>query len=229
MVVGGEGRVSGTCISLLMSTTAAPKSFSEHPNFPFLVAVASSLAFYSGFVNGVFLITSSTFVSSINGLLALIARDFVRGVDLVRGALLLTQVFVFMAGNTVAGFVYRRPFEISFAHSYGICAVAMGIFFSVGISEGLGTSEGRTGSVFIAAFTMGFQNGMSTFFSKGVLRTTHQTGGATDLGLALGCWIHALIFRVDSGIDSRGLVAKLFLLLSYFGGSFSVLGFWGTV
>lgn len=68
---------------------------------------------------------------------------------------------------------------------------------------------------------MGFLNAMGTFFSKGVLRTTHQTGAVTDLGVLLGQWLQ-LKFRSTKlkPPEFWRVQAQVPLLLSFFLGGF---------
>ncbi len=196
-------------------------NISKHPHFPVLVAVASYGAFQAGFVNGVFLIASLTFVSSVNGLLSLVARDYLTG-NAARASTLLAQIVTFFAGAVVAGVVYERQLRWRISNAIGVAAISLGIFLTVGIYS-LNTPASLTGSVFTAAFTMGFQNAMSSFFSKSAFRTTHQSGAVTDLGLLLGQWLRGRCCpsRHSKSIEAWRVYALLPTVAAFFAGGFA--------
>ena len=202
-------------------------TLAEHPRFGLLVFLGSWMSFASGFINGVFLISSATFISSVNGLLSLVARDYVSTGNYVRGSLLLAQIVTFFIGATVAGAVFDDPLSNE-PLAWTKCAVgSIGISLAVLLCMGvqtLGTADSLTGAVFVAAFAMGFQNAMGSYLSKGALRTTHQSGGVTDLGVILGQVIQRR-FRPRSALPKAPELWKvksmLPVLLSYFGGGFA--------
>ncbi len=167
---------------------SVPASLGEHPRLVPIVAVASLSSLMSGFINGVYLIQAQTFVSSVNGLLSLVARDYVALGNYVRGSLLLAQIATFFVGCVLAGLFYDQPLRHRARYALGFMAVSCVIFLGTGLFA-VGSNDARIASLFVVALACGFQNGMCSFFSKGVLRTTHQTGAVTDLGLLMGQWL----------------------------------------
>jgi uncharacterized membrane protein YoaK (UPF0700 family) len=209
-------------VQMAAAAAPAPANLSEHPLFAQIVAFACVTALQSGFLNGVFLISGGTFVSSVNGLLSLVARDYVSALNFVRGSLLLGQIGTFLVGCVLAGLLYDEPLRNERRYLVGVAAISLMIFLLTGIFA-IGSDSAKTASLFLAAFTFGFQNAMGSYYSKGVLRTTHQTGAVTDLGLLLGQWLQMKIRR-NGQLPKRPefwkVKALLPLLLAYFGGGF---------
>jgi hypothetical protein len=198
-----------------------PASLGDHPLLNHIVLLSCLVGFTTGFVNSVFLITVGTFVSSVNGLLSLVARDYFSLNEAIRGTLMLVQIVTFMTGAAFAGFVYDEPLNHSaLSYPLGGAGVCVGLFFCVGIFS-IGSMAAKQGAVFIAAFSMGFLNAMGTFFSKGVLRTTHQTGAVTDLGVLLGQWLQLKFRKTNLKPPEFWRVrAQVPLLLAFFIGGF---------
>lgn len=46
---------------------------------------------------------------------------------------------------------------------------------------------------YLLALTMGMQNAMTTHYGSALIRTTHMTGTATDLGILLGHWLKGYV------------------------------------
>src|SRR4051794_30338787 len=99
---------------------------SQHPRFGLLIAIASWAAFQAGFINGVLLVAALTFVSSVNGLLSLVAREYLVGSP-ARASILLAQIFTFFAGAMVAGLVYERQLRWRIGHAIGVAAISLGV------------------------------------------------------------------------------------------------------
>jgi uncharacterized membrane protein YoaK (UPF0700 family) len=72
-----------------------------------------------------------------------------------------------------------------------------------------------TVACWLVAFAMGAQNGMTTFFSGAVVRTTHVTGSLTDIGIETA----ALLLRRDGARCGRK-TWKLEVLLCFVTGFF---------
>jgi uncharacterized membrane protein YoaK (UPF0700 family) len=74
---------------------------------------------------------------------------------------------------------------------------------------------------------MGLQNAVITKISGAVIRTTHITGIATDLGIDLGRWLFCNIARNTDFVPRPKRVAMLsILLVSFFiGGLVGAVGF----
>ncbi len=66
---------------------------------------------------------------------------------------------------------------------------------------------------FIAAFSMGFQNGWSSMLSKGAIRTTHHSGAVTDLGLFFGQWLQLRLLKDRTKLNKKPEFWKVRVLL----------------
>jgi hypothetical protein len=160
----------------------------QHPRFWEIICFASYASFFAGFVNGIFLITFATFVSSVNGVLSLVALQYLSVGSAIKGSILLAQIVTFFFGGICAGFFFDEQLVVSPQLALGGLGVCLGVFVTVAVFS-VGTEAAKQASVFVAAFSMGLQNAMGSFFSKGVLRTTHQSGAVTDLGIFVGQWL----------------------------------------
>lgn len=149
-----RGLLRGTRDFLLVLLNIMSTLESE-PRFVMVAAISSFSGFSAGFVNGVFLITASTFVSSVNGILSLIAREFFFFNNAIRGAILFAQTLTFFAAAMLAGFVLDEPLSYS-SPVFACCClgVCLGVCLCVGVFA-IGTDAAKQVSVFIAAFSMG--------------------------------------------------------------------------
>ena len=68
--------------------------------------------------------------------------------------------------------------------------------------------------MFVNAFACGLQNALCTRWSGAVIRTTHLTGAATDIGNVLGDWVQ----RGPRAPDTWRLKFLVPLVVAYFGG-----------
>jgi uncharacterized membrane protein YoaK (UPF0700 family) len=95
-------------------------------------------------------------------------------------------------------------------------------------------------TVMLLCFTMGLQNAIITRISNALIRTTHMTGIATDIGIELGrmCYWNRKVDKEDTAYiranrDRLSLFVNL-LLMFFVGGVMGALGFkhigyWSTV
>lgn len=108
----------------------------------------------------------------------------------------------FFCGAVLAGAIIERPELSRGERRYGLALTTEAILLF--LASGLLAGEHRW-AIHLVAMAAGLQNAMATSYSGAVLRTTHMTGIATDLGILVG---HAL-----RGHSAEGPKLRLLLLL----------------
>jgi len=91
------------------------------------------------------------------------------------------QILCFVGGSTLCGLIIGRHRAKFGLGMYGLSLILVSGFLVLAfITEDVHTARN------MCATAMGLQNGIGSTFSGGLLRTTHITGTATDLGLQVG-------------------------------------------
>lgn len=120
---------------------------------------------------------------------------------------LLGVMLAFLAGSMIAGYLFHdRKFRAS--KRYGIALLCMGALLVVGV-----ILPGTRYLLFIGAAFMGLQNGLFIFYRNILVRTTHVTGTLTDLGFAMGSFLHG------RGEEKRRILYYSCSIFSFFLGS----------
>ncbi|KUF12531.1 YoaK family protein [Pseudoponticoccus marisrubri] len=108
--------------------------------------------------------------------------------------LFLSVVAVFVCGATLSGIVMEHGRKRRVRGIYAaMILVEAGLLVALGLA-GSGGSGVATGMplIFCLGFLLGWQNAVSTRISAARVRTTHVSGMATDMGLALaGLWVRS--------------------------------------
>lgn len=94
---------------------------------------------------------------------------------------MLLLILCFIAGAFISGLIiktesYHKDYRYDFILITQICLVFVAMLLML---------QGYTYSEYLLALTMGLQNAMTTHYSGALIRTTHMTGTATDLGILL--------------------------------------------
>ncbi|KAI8616172.1 hypothetical protein BC830DRAFT_1055392, partial [Chytriomyces sp. MP71] len=179
--------------------------------FNTIVAGSCILAMNAGFINvvtlaGVFSVT----VSHVTGNVSRVAISIFNG-DLTTFSLVTSILFSFMFGAFISGYlVGDAKFVLGKSYGYALLLESMMLFASFASLRG----EYIVGE-WCAAFACGLQNAMATSYSGLVVRTTHMTGIATDIGNILG-----QACRKDNHAEVWRLYVHVPILLSYTGGGF---------
>ncbi len=141
------------------------------------------LALAAGYVNAVgYLGVAQRGLSHVTGQLTHLAIEVTqREPAAATSAALL--VLSFFAGAAAAGLIVRHEALMTHGGRYGAALVVEAVLLTCGAAL-LPSSQGAAESLIAAA--MGLQNGLATSYSGAVVRTTHVTGLATDLGLLVG-------------------------------------------
>lgn len=171
------------------------------------------LSFVSGWVNAVGILGLHQTLTHMTGNLSNLSLKATSG-DFAAAANLAAVMTSFIMGAAVSGMIIRKS-VLSFGRRYGVvlmiesaalCVAAQCLRHKPFLGECL------------AAAAFGLQNAMAALFSASIIRTTHMTGIATDLGFQLG---HAL---VGIPVDKRMVLMYAALFMSFFlGGAASAM------
>lgn len=91
----------------------------------------------------------------------------------------------FMASILVQSKPYHMSHHYNRVFLLGTCVLLAGFIIETTID----TSSTRFGTAYLTAFVCGLQNAASSMYSNNLLRTTHVTGTATDIGILLGHFV----------------------------------------
>jgi len=158
-------------------------SFTSPPNM--VLGAGCVLAMCAGMVNAVAALQLGVFVSHVTGSVARIGAR-VEGLqigrnteDELRVSCLLVTSFIF--GALLCGLIIAKN-EVHFGKAlYGVALMG-----NAALLITAAFLDHNEAAAYFAATACGLQNGMCTMHFGAVVRTTHVTGLATDLGTALG-------------------------------------------
>jgi uncharacterized membrane protein YoaK (UPF0700 family) len=154
------------------------------------------LAFAAGSVNAIAFLACARFVTHVTGTIT--------HVGIAAGEMAADYAIVmacFVAGAMCAAMLIdgrhhqsKRPLYAAPLLTVALLLAALAGFGAAGVFGDFGTPvEGTSGFVFLSilAFAMGLQNAAVGTSTGLLVRTTHMTGPATDLGVHLATAIHA--------------------------------------
>jgi len=134
----------------------------------------------AGMVNSIAFYGLSSFVSHVSGTWSRVGMRVTSGAyqDAAESAFL---VLSFVVGSSICGCLISKNTVSLDRPLYGVVLLLNAAFltFTVLISK-------SDAAPFVLAAACGLQNGMATSYSGAVIRTTHVTGIATDVGLIVG-------------------------------------------
>ena len=144
---------------------------------------SSTLCFLSGFLNSLGFLKFNTSVSHVTGSFTKLSIDVIDSTfyDL---SYLIILVFCFFFGAIISGLLIGER-EFSLRKRYGMVVMGIGIgvsFFWLLLGD-------NKLFVFILSFFSGIQNGIFITYKGVIVRTTHVTGGITDLGVLIGRYL----------------------------------------
>lgn len=149
-----------------------------------------TLAFVAGAVNSGGFMAVSQFTSHMTGILSLISEHAALGEGTFVAAGLVSFA-AFLAGAATSAILMnwarRKRLHSELALALLLEAALLMLFGVLGHNLDAYTgSHFTTVTVLLLCFVMGLQNAMITKVSGAIIRTTHMTGNATDLGIELG-------------------------------------------
>jgi uncharacterized membrane protein YoaK (UPF0700 family) len=172
---------------------AARKRLLAFSEFPRNLLLASSLAVVAGVVNSVGFLAFGTFVSHVSGHATRAAVEYSEGHWRLGTAFFLATLY-FISGALFTTIVTSaqsietrtKRFNIPLAVEFVLILVVM--FRSIQMSSPMtGISSSQVPNfIYILSFLMGLQNALIRNASGTIVRTTHMTGVATDIGIAIG-------------------------------------------
>eukprot|EP01031_Cornospumella_fuschlensis_P025188 gene25188-30421_t len=162
-----------------------PKPLHERHSLEFtaIMAGASALAFNAGFVNGITIQFRDVPVSHVTGTttkagLSLGVGDF----ENFLFSMCLIVCFIFGAG--ISGSTLKSD-SFHLGVSYGPLFILGSLLFLIAAIDSFYFPDSNI-YFYFAAMACGIQNSLTTKYSGSIIRTTHMTGAATDIGLTLG-------------------------------------------
>jgi uncharacterized membrane protein YoaK (UPF0700 family) len=188
---------------------APPKPLHERKpeEFAAIIIGGCLLSFNAGFINAVTLAISGFTVSHVTGDITKAAIAANEG-DSFNFWMNSAIVLFFIFGSMLSGILIPySSFHLGRAYNkifiLGSCLLVISIIIHV-------TSPESKSFALVVAITCGMQNAMTTKYSNNILRTTHMTGTATDIGIVLGRIIRG---RTD---ESWRLAVLVPMLVAFF-------------
>jgi uncharacterized membrane protein YoaK (UPF0700 family) len=152
------------------------------------------LALQGGFLNVAGFLGVGRFVSHVTGFATLFGVEGSRGHWMVATGMLATPLF-FIGGTMVSAYftesrrIRNKEPQYTFIFSHIIfCLILTGVLGYLGFFGEFGNHLDSLQNfyyLFILAYTCGLQNAVITSVSGSIIRTTHLTGPATDLGTGI--------------------------------------------
>ncbi len=173
-----------------MTTSSTNHHTAPHPGphkkpplseFAFVCAGGLLLAVIAGFVNVAVIALGGLPVTHITGTVSRLSGDLGRNLteDALRVAALIGA---FIAGAGLSGAIIGTA-TLRFGRRYGVAILLEAGLLAVAAMLG---TRWLDACVVLAAASAGLQNGMASSYRSLIVRTTHMTGVATDLGFHLG-------------------------------------------
>lgn len=190
------------------------------------------MAFLAGAINAGGFFAVSRYTSHVTGALSTAADVAYQG-DWYAALSAMLGVFAFILGATHAGWTLlwakRQRFHSGYGLSMWLEAFYLLLFALSGLFLPAHTASTQTILLLLLCFIMGMHNSVMTALSGSVIRSTHMTGTATDLGMELA---KVLYYQRKSNPrlpDVRVNRPKFKLLCGLFAAFFTggVTGAWG--
>lgn len=162
-------------------TRAGPHHFAPNRDFPFLLLGGLLLASIAGYVNVVVLALGGPPVTHMTGTVSRLSADLGQG-KIADALFVLALIASFIAGAGISGFVLGDQ-TLRLGRRYGVAILIEAAL--LGAATALLPVSLRPG-ILLAAGAAGLQNAMASSYRHLILRTTHVTGIATDLGFDIG-------------------------------------------
>lgn len=162
-------------------TRTRPSGVLPNREFPFLLLGGLLLAGVAGYVNVVVIALGGPPVTHVTGTVSRLSSDLGRA-NTTDALFVLALLASFVAGAGVSGFVLGNQ-TLRLGRRYGVAILVEAAL--LGTATLVIPAALRPGVLF-AAGAAGLQNAMASSYRHLILRTTHVTGIATDLGFDIG-------------------------------------------
>lgn len=145
------------------------------------MAGGAVLAAIAGYVDAVFVAVAGRTVTHVTGSVAGLGAELSSQAWAAAGAT-LAVVAAFVLGACVCGVVIHGR-SLRLGRRYGLVLLIEGVLLA---AAALSANMNVLGAASLAAMAAGLQNAMASTYMGLIVRTTHMTGIATDLGFLLG-------------------------------------------
>ena len=162
--------------------------------FTIIVAGAAFLSLNSGFINSICIIAHGQGVTHVTGSLTYFGISLASN-NSVMALNYFCIICCYIFGASITGYFTTTATPFALGFEYGPLFIIGGILLLIACIFEYSYNDNESAKsylyVFFCAMGSGLQNGITTIYSNNVLRTTHMTGTATDIGLVLGTIAHA--------------------------------------
>lgn len=148
------------------------------------------LAMVAGYVDAVFFRVAGIAVTHVTGNAALFSAD-ASAANFDNAARLGMIVGCFVLGAVLSGVVVGSP-SLRSGRRYGVVLVIEGLMLA---GAAFAFDGSPTASACLASCAAGLQNAMASTYMGLIVRTTHLTGIATDIGFLIGCLLRGRRFE----------------------------------
>ena len=148
------------------------------------------LAMVAGYVDAVFFRLAGTAVTHVTGNAALFSADAATS-NFDQAARLGAIVGAFVMGAVLSGVIVGSP-NLRSGRRYGVVLIIEGVLLACAAYM---FAQSTQTAACIAAGAAGLQNAMASTYMGLIVRTTHLTGIATDIGFLLGCTLRGRRFE----------------------------------
>lgn len=142
------------------------------------------LAFVAGYVDAVFFRLSALTVTHVTGTSARLGGDVATG-ELGDALAVVGLIGAFIVGAMVSGLVVGVS-SLRSGRRYGVAMLIEGALLGMAAFV---YPHSAMNAAYLAAAAAGLQNAMASTYMGLIVRTTHLTGIATDIGFFLGSWV----------------------------------------
>lgn len=192
-----------------------------------------SMAFIAGALNAGGFLAVHRYTSHVSGVVSSMADHFALGeLRLALSALLMLLSFVAGAMHSTWLIIWARRQRLRGGYGVSIMEEALLLLLFGLLGAGLSLHKGvfTPPTVLLLCFIMGMHNTIVTKLSRGLLRTTHMTGIATDIGIELAKVVYlnrGHPARVQQVQANRAKLKLYLLILAAFfaGGVVGAVGF----
>jgi uncharacterized membrane protein YoaK (UPF0700 family) len=190
--------------SITVQMEQKPLQERNRAEFSAIIIGASLLCFNAGFINGVTLLTSDLVSSHVTGVITKSSIYLGEGNMSGFGATFsILPLFIF--GSAISGvFIPYSSFHMGRAYSVIFLLGSLCLLIAVLLRVALPHSNAY---VYVTVIACGMQNAMTTKYSNNILRTSHMTGAATDIGIVIG---RIMVGRTDEVWRLKVLLPMMF-------------------
>jgi len=173
------------------------------------------LAFIAGFINAGGFFVVQQYTSHMTGIISIAADEIALG-GYFSAMLMLGYIMCFVAGACLTTIIVIRAREHSLYSRYALPLVfeaAFLLFIVLLYSSFSSVSFIVPLVIALLCFLMGLQNALITKVSTSIIRTTHVTGMATDLGIEIG---RAMLSKESISFNKNKILVHLYIISMFF-------------